>query len=124
MEPAKPPFPTPWNFSFQPLDGIHTSIVIAGVTTATTLQYVVGGAPEHGHVDIDVADLMVVSGSAREVEVRLSHVTAAAGAAAIRSPSGRDSFLAVQASTRAAATNRTAVRAMGFNFMERLLRRV
>jgi hypothetical protein len=42
MDPAKPPFPTPSNFPFQPEAGIHTSIPISeslvGASVAATRQ--------------------------------------------------------------------------------------
>jgi hypothetical protein len=43
MDPANPPFPTPWNFPFQVVVGNHNSISmcesVEGFKTAATLQY-------------------------------------------------------------------------------------
>src|ERR1051326_7433417 len=96
MYPAKPPLPVPRNLPFQPVSGIHTSILMsesfAGFSVACTrqkagrflgLNIVPGSETPAGRVKAPAAtccaDVMVVSGSLSVA--RLSQVAAKAGLA-------------------------------------------
>src|SRR6516225_6367485 len=94
MLPAKPPLPTPWYLPFQPVTGIHTSILIseslAGLSSAVTRQkagaslntagFGAGLGNSNAPAATTCADVMVVSGSLSVL--KLSHVEASAGDAA------------------------------------------
>src|SRR5689334_5245069 len=75
IEPFQEPLPTAWNFRFQPVIGIHTSILISeslvGRSVALTRQY----ATFPLVAAIVCAEVICEFGSAREL--RLSHEAAA-----------------------------------------------
>src|SRR5262245_49552115 len=100
MTPAQPPFPTAWNFPFQPDAGNHTSILMSeslvGASVAATRQNAgrslngfaprppparpsaAGGVNAPGATDCE--DVIVACGS--DSDFRLSHVAPAARPAA------------------------------------------
>src|SRR2546425_3279262 len=94
MIPPRPPLPTPSNFPFQPVVGIHTSTLMSdaglGLSVTVTRQkdgrpWI--GVPPLGGVNVPdtvAAEVMVVSGNAFNPALltRSEHVSAAAGVAA------------------------------------------
>src|SRR6267142_403227 len=94
MVPPRPPLPTPSNFPFHPVVGIHTSTLMSeaglGLSVTVTRQkdgrpWI--GIPPLGGVNVPdtvAAEVMVVSGNAFSAALlmRSEHVSAAAGVAA------------------------------------------
>src|SRR5436309_14529739 len=94
MIPPRPPLPTPSNFPFQPVVGIHTSALMSeaglGLSVTVTRQkdgrpWI--GIPPLGGVNVPdtvAAEVTVVSGNAFSAALlmRSEHVSAAAGVAA------------------------------------------
>src|SRR5437773_9795110 len=94
MIPPRPPLPTPSNFPFQPVAGIHTSTLMSeaglGLSVTVTRQkdgkpWI--GIPPLGGVNVPdtvAAEVTVVSGNAFSAAllIRSEHVSAAAGVAA------------------------------------------
>src|SRR6266850_4258214 len=94
MVPPRPPLPTPSNFPFHPVVGIHTSTLMSeaglGLSVTVTRQKdgrLWIGIPPLGGVNVPdtvAAEVMVVSGNAVSAALlmRSEHVSAAAGVAA------------------------------------------